>query len=159
MDLADRADGPGLHELHHAAVVVVGVDLRAHLRDELLLPGDLGHDAGLVHRVRERLLAVAVLAQLHGHDGRRGVGMVRRADHHRVDLAVHLVQHLAEVLVPLGRRELLKCLGRVGVIDVAQGHEVFTGHALDIVAPASGDADAGDIQLLMGRHTTYRPWV
>jgi len=74
----------------------------AHLRDELLLARDLGHHPRLIDAVRQRLLAVAVLAQLHRHHARHGVGVIRRADHDRVDLLVHLVQQLAEILVPFG---------------------------------------------------------
>ena len=47
MDLADRADRAGLDQLDDAAVVVVGVDLVAHLRGDLGLGGGLADAAGL----------------------------------------------------------------------------------------------------------------
>src|SRR5437867_11099846 len=59
-DFADRAR---FSELDDAAIVVAGVNLRPHLRDELLLLGQLGQRAGLENRMRERLLAIDVLAQ------------------------------------------------------------------------------------------------
>ena len=71
--LADRADGAGLHELDDAAVVVAGVDLRAHLRDDAGLRGGLADDARLLDVVGERLLAVDVLLQL--ERGQRGEGV------------------------------------------------------------------------------------
>jgi len=66
--------------------------------------------------VRQRLLAVDVHAQLDGRHRGRGVKMVGRGDEHRVDLLVHLVEHLAVVGEGLGKRPveiplLLQSLG------------------------------------------------
>jgi hypothetical protein len=85
--------------------------------------------------------------------------MVRRAHDHRIDLVVDLVEHLAEVLVPLGARELLEGFGRVEVIDVAQRDEILARDAPDIVAPASGDANPGDIELLIRRKGPDGAWI
>ena len=72
--------------------------LVAHLRGDLGLARRLGHGAGLVHRAGQRLLAIDVLAHLDGRHRHDGVGVVRRAHDHGVDVLL-LVQHLAEVLV------------------------------------------------------------
>ena len=51
--------------------------------------------------MRQRLLTVDVFAELHGGHGGHGMGVVRRADQHGVDLVAHFGEHDAEVLVPL----------------------------------------------------------
>ena len=58
VDLLHVADRPAPDEFHHATVVLGGVDLRAHLGGKLVLVLQVGvaHDAGLVHRVGQRLL-------------------------------------------------------------------------------------------------------
>ena len=49
--------------------------------------GQLAEFAGLGHAVRQRLLAVDVLADLHERLAERGVPMVGRGDQHGVELA------------------------------------------------------------------------
>ena len=65
VDFLHLADRPVLHQLDRRAVLAAGVDLDAHLRDELLLAGHFGQPARLVDVVRQRLLAVDVQAALH----------------------------------------------------------------------------------------------
>jgi len=77
--------------------------------------------------------------------------MVGRADDHGIDLGVHFVQQLAEVLVPLGLREAVEHPAAALVVDVAQGHDVLVGHPVHVVAAAAADADAGDVQLFVRR--------
>ena len=120
-----RPDRPRSDQLDHAAVVVGGVDLRAHLGRHLHLLGRFPHHAGLVDRVGQRLLAIDVLAPLHGRDAGQGVGVLGGADGHRVD--VLLVEHLAPVGVGLGLGMPLGGLGQVVVIHVAQGDDVLAG--------------------------------
>ncbi len=88
--LADRADGAGANQLDDPAVIVGGVDLRAHLRGDLGLGGELRDGAGLVDGVRERLLAVHVLLHPQGQGRGRRVGVVGRADDHGVDVAASM---------------------------------------------------------------------
>ena len=52
MDLAHRANGPALNELHHAAIVAQGVNLRPHLRDELMPGSSFRNQTRLGYRVR-----------------------------------------------------------------------------------------------------------
>ena len=125
VDFTDRANGAGLDELHGAPVVAPLVNLCSHLRHELVLARDRSHHPCLVHAVRQRLLAVAVLAQLHGHHAGRRVRVIRRADHDCIDLCMHFVQHPAEVLVAFGLRELLEVLRGPCFVHVAQGDEVL----------------------------------
>ena len=56
---------------------------------------------GLVDVVRQRLLAIDVLAGPHGRHGDHRMRVVGRGDHHAVDVLL-LVEHLAVVGVELG---------------------------------------------------------
>ena len=85
-------------EQEHA--VVVAPLLRADLHDAVGLLGDLAELLPLVDRERERLLAVDVLAGLHGVDADLGVPVVGRADDDGVDVLA--VEDLAVVLVDVG---------------------------------------------------------
>ena len=60
LDLADRAV---LDDLRGHPVIDGGMDLDAHLRDDFLFLGQLGHAADLMQVVGERFLAIDVLAQ------------------------------------------------------------------------------------------------
>ena len=99
--LGHRADGAGLDQLDDAAVVVVGVDLGAHLGGDLGLGGGLADDPGLADVVGQRLLAVDVLAELQGRQGGEGVGVLGGADDDGVEV-VGVVEDLAEVAEPVG---------------------------------------------------------
>ena len=77
--------------------------------------------------------------------------VVRRADHHGVDLLVQFVQHPAEVAELLRLGMLLVGLARPLVVHVAQGHHVLIGKPFQVVAPAAADADKREIQLFVGR--------
>ena len=48
--------------------------LVAHLGGQFLFRGKLTQDASFMHRLHKRLLAVDMLAHLHGHGGGHGVG-------------------------------------------------------------------------------------
>ena len=75
--------------------------------------------------MRERLLAVDVLPQVHCHQRRDRMRVVGRADGNGVDVLL-LVEHHTEVFVLRGPIELTKRLGRPRVVDVAQGDDVAT---------------------------------
>ena len=72
--------------------------------------------------MRQRLLALHVLAQLHRGERDGGVHVVGSRDDHRVERP-RLVEQLAEVGVLLGVGILFRGLPQVGfrLIDVAQG--------------------------------------
>ena len=82
---------PGLHDLHDPAIVFAGVDLRAHLRDDLLAGGRFHHEADFVHRMGQRFLAVKMLAGPHGRQPGKGMMVVRRGDND--GLEVLLLHH------------------------------------------------------------------
>ena len=144
-----RPDRAGLDQLDHAAVVVAGVDLRAHLGRDLGLRRRLADDPGLPDVVRQRLLAVDVLAQLQGRQRGEGVGVLGRAHDHRVELAGVVVE-LAEVAgigVPWDGSEPRLVDGRLG--DVAERHDVLGADVLEVGPAPAARADHGDIQLLV----------
>src|SRR6185295_7449171 len=146
-DLADRAR---LDELDHAAVVVARVDLRARLGGDLRLLRGVLDDAGFPDAVGEGLLAVDMLAHLEGGQRREGVGMLGDGDDDGVEV-LRVVEDLAEVLVLL----------RVGVqlgggldaagVDVADRDDVLAGDALHVRRGLPAGADAGDVELGVGR--------
>jgi hypothetical protein len=127
------------------------------LRHDLVVLGGLHQGADLADGMGQGLLAIDVLAPLDGRHGRHGVRMVGRADDHRVDLVRHLVEHLAEVLIDLGVRELrdLRTLAALGPqVHVAQGDDLraaVAGDRFDVAAAHAASADAGDVQSLTGR--------
>ena len=74
-----------LDQLDDAAIVLARVDLDAHLRRDLGLRRRLADLARLPDVVRQRLLAVDVLAVLEGEQGGEGVGVLAGADHDGVE--------------------------------------------------------------------------
>ena len=137
------------------------MDLDAHLRDELLLPGKLRQLPRFIEVVRQRLLAIDMFAQLHrGHRHRR-VHVVRRRDVDRIEILRLLVQQLAPVLINLHvgmmllelRRPLqihLRHRDQLQRLALHQFAQIVTGHA--------GRPEAGMTQHAVGRlrHQTAR---
>ena len=150
MDLADRPDRPGLEPFARQPKPFARVAVVAHLRDQARLAGDARHDAGLLDRVGHRLLDIDVLPGAEGRHRDRGVHVVGRGDHHRVDV-LPLVQEHPIVAELLGLREGLEGARRLVRVDVAQGDDVLGGHVADHAAALAADADPGDVQLLAGR--------
>ncbi len=151
MNFLDGADRAVVDVFPIEPQAVAGVALVAHLRDDAGLFGNLGHAPRLENRMGHGLFAINVLAHLHGHDRRRRVDVVGGADDHRINVLVLLLEHLAKVPVDLGLRMLLD--GRSGPVQVhvAQGHDILTRDALDITAAATANANAGDVEPVVGR--------
>ena len=136
--LGDLPDRPVPDPLAQRADPPRRVPLVAELRDHLGLAGGLADLANLVDRVGQGLLAVDVFAAFQcGHAGHR-VRVVRRADHHGVDVLVHRVEHLAEIFESLGLGELLERAGRPALVHVAQRDDVLAADAIDVVAALPG---------------------
>ena len=151
VDLVDRPDGAGLDDLDRFAQAVLGRTLVAHLRGHLHLGGHVAHLAGLGDRVRQRLLAVNALALLHGHQAGRRVRVVGGADGDGVDLVAELVEHLAVV----GELLRVRVAGRLFVegliVHVAKGDDLAVlGGAVHVAGAFAADADAGDVDFVVG---------
>ena len=151
MHLVNRADRARLDQLDHAAIVVFGVDLRAHLGRQLALVGQVGlaDHVGFVHAMGQRLLAVHAQPALHGPIARQGVDLVGRAHHDGIQIL--LVDELSPIHVGLGLGVPLGGLGQVVFVDVAQCGDVLAGDRVQVVAAPAVDADDADIELLVGR--------
>ena len=150
MTLADRADGAALDQLDDAAVIVRGMNLRAHLRGDFGLDRRFGDEARFPDGVGERLFAVNVLARPKRRHGRESVRVLCRADHDGVEALVIVVK-LAEVDVFLGSAMFLRRLAKALLVDVAQSDNVFAGHVRGVAGPAAAGADDSDVELLVRR--------
>ena len=160
MNLAHTTDGARLNKLHNPAVIRPGVNLRAHLRHELVPARDLGHNTSFIHAVGKRLFAVAMLAEFHGRHAGRGVRMIRRADDHGVNSIVNFVEHPAKVRVSFGPWVSLERLRRVFLIHVAQRHNILTGpHAIDISRAAPANPNPSHVQPFVGLRAAYHPAI
>ena len=96
VDFAHVANRARSDVLVHQARVVGRVALIAHLRHDLRVDRLLRQRATLLHRPRQGLLDVDVLAEAHRCRRDHGVGVIGRRDQHRVDVLL-LLQHLAVV--------------------------------------------------------------
>jgi len=88
--------------------------------------------------------------------------MVRRPDHHSVDLLVHFFEHPTEVLVSLSPAESLECLRRVHMIDIAQRDNILAilaRNAVYIRSPAPTDTYPCYIQPAVGLGPADQPAV
>ena len=156
MDLAHCTNGTALHQFHDTAVVIARVNLRAHLRDQPLFSGYFGHHPGLEYAVGQGFFTVTVLAKLHGQHTGRGVHVVRCANDHGIDLVLHLMEHYTKVSIAFGLGEFPKGLGRTALINITQGHNILTGHPVDIGCTPPAHTDPGDVQLFIGWGTAHR---
>src|SRR5215467_1618455 len=71
------------------------------------------------------LLAIDVLAVLHGEQRHRRMHVIRGCDHYRVEVLRLGLEHLAIVLVLFGLRVLREAGGGASVVHVAQSHDVL----------------------------------
>ncbi len=101
--------------------------LVAHLRADPVEAGQAEKLTRLADGLGEGLLDVDVLAEHHRHVGGQEVHVVRGGHAHRVDLVVHLEQHLPEVGVEFRLREGLAELLHVGAggVDVAERDDLL----------------------------------
>lgn len=121
----DRAVGEGLDLAHLADFAVpypFAADLAhafgrsalvAHLRGYLVLGGQFGQQTRFVDRVRQRFLAIDVLAGRNGVGRDDRVGVVGRSHHDRIGRFEHLVVHAAVIVVAFGRGVTLEDMLRV----------------------------------------------
>ena len=146
----DFADATGLDELHAGAVFFRGVNLVTHLGPHLGFRGLQAKLTRLPDGVRERLLAVDVLAHAHGDHGRQRMHVVGRRNGHGVEAVTEPGEHLAPVAVMRHAGVLLINLGEAASIDVAEADEMglgVRGAFVDVGFAFAVDADRGDLDL------------
>ena len=146
MQFRDVSEHARADDLDAGPGCIRGHALGAHLRRQLLLPGEAGHPPRLVDAPGERLLAVDVLAQLHGRQADRCVHMVGNADDDRVDLPVQRIEHLAVIAESLGLGIALERVGRALLVHVAKRDDVLAGHLAEVLGPLPSAADDGEVQ-------------
>ena len=105
---------PSLQPLDGEAMSFARVALVAHLRGDARFLRDACHEACLTDRVRQRLLAVDVLAGLHREDRHVRVQVIGSRDQDRVDRLL-LLEHHSEVFVH--RALVVRRLGGVALLD------------------------------------------
>lgn len=113
--------------------------LIAHLRDDAKLLLGTHQQLRLPVGMRQRLLDEDVLLHRHREHRRREVRVIRRRDTDRVDVALHLLQHLAEVRELRHAGELLEVAVDARRLEV----HVTKGDRLGLAAGADRGDDAG----------------
>ena len=148
------ADRARLDQFHHLVIISAGVNLRADLRDELVLAREFRDDAAFRDRARERLLAIDMATTAQRRRRRDRVRVIRRGDDHGVN--VPLVEQAPEVVVGFRRREFLFRRGEIRVVHVTQRHDIFAGDIVHVVLGLVRDADDAEVQLLVGGDFSLR---
>ena len=114
----------------------------------------------LIDIVRQRLFAEHALAHANAPRGNDRVGIVRRGHGDRVDLLVHLVEHLAKVVVLLclGDRLVVRC--SPSVVHIAHSNDIGKlRHGIREPTAPPGDPDYRHVHLAVGRVTPRRAAV
>ena len=101
-------------------------------------------------RMRERLLAIDVLARADGRHRRDGVDVVGRADRDGIDVLRLFVEHPPKIFVAPRLGKGLKRTGRAFVVNVAQRDDIGpqTRDGGDVAAAHAAGADARDVHSL-----------
>ena len=143
---------PALHQFHHAAVVGAGVDLRAHLRGQLVLVGQLDHHAGFRSPCGPAAFRSSSVCPSSWPSRRPGAwDVIGRGDEHRVDLIAHFVEQLAEIAVASSPWGIVSKLSlSPALVYIAQGDDVLPGAIADVPGALPSHADPGDVQLFVG---------
>jgi hypothetical protein len=149
MDVAHR---PGPHPLAQLANAIVAVALVSELSNHIVTFCGRHQCTYFVHIVCKWLLAVHMLAMLHGFHGDHCMRMVGRADYHGINIVLELVQHHAEVFVSLRVGILVELVLGVLLINIAEGDQcgAFGHHRVDISTTLAADPDAGEAYLAEG---------
>ena len=145
-DVLQLADESALQERDGLAVARPGGDLRAQLRDGLLLGGELLDLAAVGDVVAEGLLSVDVESARERVEDVPGVRVVGRGDVGRVDAVALLLEHLVRVAVDARVWAELLGAGEVVRVHVAERGDVDVRVAAEPVEVAErhvARADAG----------------
>ena len=152
MGLTDLANDTSPHKFDGSAEAALGGTLVSHLSDNFVARGGFPHDPRLVDRTCQRLFTVNVFAQLQRRNRGDSVGVVGCRDQNRINLLFHLIEHLAEVLIPLRFRMFLVDISRPLRIHVAERDEIVA-HAMKRIETApslAADTDSGNVQFAVG---------
>ena len=140
VNFLDFADGAAAYQLHRRSILLGGVNLDAHLRDQMFLVRDCFQLADLVDAVRERFLHICRKPQLHGGHRLGRVHVIGRADADRVQSTMLLLQHLAPIGVDLGLWRTLPDLIQFGRIHFRDADQLHLGMAQEDIDGDEGHA-------------------
>jgi hypothetical protein len=135
------------------------MSLISQLRHHLILAGGFDKLTKLIYRMRQRLFAEHMLSASDCIHARYGMCMVRRGYRYRVDFVIHLIQHLAKIMIMFGPGILLKLTACTSHIHVAQCNYIFSAAAADTGSPSPANADTRNVQLLTGWSFTCAQYV
>ena len=143
-----------MDELDGRPVGGMRLDLIPHLRHDLEALGRLAHLPGLEDGVRERLLALDMLAEMHRREAGAGMHVIGGGNDHGIE-KLRLVEEPPPIGQPLRFGELFSRLPQVGhrVVDVAQRRYLgpFRRGGVEQVAPSLATAaDRGDADFFIG---------
>ena len=144
-----RSDRAALDQFHHLPVIFGGVDLDAHLGGHFRLGRRLANPPRFPDVMRQRLLAIDVLAVFQREHRRKGVRVLAGAHDHGVEF-LRLDRRASGNPSNLRRlRVLRRSLVQVLRVDVAQRHDVLGGDRLHVARAAAARADDGDVELVV----------
>ena len=151
VNLRDFADRARLDDLDDAPIVFAGVNLRPQLRRHAMFASRFRHDPRFGDGVRQRLFAIDVKACADRSNRRRSVMVVGRRNHHGVDLAFLLFQHLTVVGIRSGAGKASSRALQIVSVDVDQGDNILMRNRLNVRRCLVGRPDTSDMKLLIGR--------
>jgi hypothetical protein len=149
MDLLEVANRPGPDHLGDEAWLFAGLAEIAHLSGQLGLAGEFADHPGFIDAVRQRLLAVDMLAEPQGRGRGDGMHVVGRGDGDGVDVLLRL-EHLAEIGVEAGARVFARVGSQVVPVGIAQGDDILAGLRArgHVARPHAAEADGRDVEFL-----------
>ena len=154
MHFLDLADGAALDQLDGGLVLAGGMNLDAHLGDQVLLLRHGGEHVDFVDAVRHGLLLVDRKPEAHGGHRHGRVHVVWRAHAYRVEVVVLLGEHLPPVLVHarFGRALLLLLqLRRIHFGDTDQFHLGMAQEHVEGDVRHAARAECAEAELIAGR--------
>ena len=134
----------------HLLYALARRSLVTHLGSHAVLGSELGEQTRLVNGVRQRLLAIYVLAELHGVGSNKCVRVVRRSAHYGIDLVCDLVVHLAPVPEALCLRETVERALGIVPVRVAEGYDILLLEVVQHGRSASADTYTCDVKFVRG---------
>ncbi|OPZ96414.1 MAG: hypothetical protein BWY71_01937 [Planctomycetes bacterium ADurb.Bin412] len=135
------ANGPVFNKFPHPVEILLRVQLRAHLGCQLLAVLQIGrpHHPRFLHAVGQRLLAIHMQTPIHGPRGHKGMGMIRGAADHRIQIL--LLQAFPPIRIKLGIRELLRGYRQFLLVDIAQGRHILARQRVPVGHPPAPGPD------------------
>src|SRR6266513_3550021 len=129
-------------------IIFIRMNLNAHLRSHFGFRSRFTNLARFPDVMRERFLAIDMLAMLQRQHGRKSMCMLAGAHDYCVEI-LRLIEELAEVSKLFGVRMLRSRRIQVPRVNVAERHDVLRRDARQIASPASARGDHGNIELII----------